>query len=422
MEGGGNVCIEVVIIECLCGIMSQYLGVQVDFVWLVLFSFFMLLEIELCGQDMVILEVVGQCLVVMLCGNVYYVDVKLMVEEGFLEIQICFDQECVGVLGLIICQIVDVVVKKVCGDVVICYSFCDCKIDVLVCVQEGDCVSVESICCLIVNLGSICLVILDVVVDVVVIIGFSEIYCVDQIWVVVVLVNLCDIDFGVVMCEVQQMVVEQLLGVGVGLYIGGQGEELVQVVKLLIFVFGLVIFLVYLVMVLQFELLLYLFVILFIILLVLVGVILVLMLIGKFILVVVFIGLILLVGLVIKNVIILIDKVNQLCEVGVVKYEVLVEGLCLCLCLIIMIMLCMLFGFLLLVVVMGEGVEVCVLMVIIVIGGLLVLMLLMLLVILVVYDLMDCCGDVYYCECGCKYVGEGLYGDEGGMVGMEELV
>lgn len=69
-----------------------------------------------------------------------------------------------------------------------------------------------------------------------------------------------------------------------------------------------------------------------------------------------------------------------------------------------MIMLCMLFGFLLLVVVMGEGVEVCVLMVIIVIGGLLVFILLILVVILVVYDLFDCCGDVYYCECGCYFM------------------
>jgi multidrug efflux pump subunit AcrB len=247
---------------------------------------------------------------------------------------------------------------------------------------------------------------LDAVADVVATTGPSEIHRADQTRVAVVSANLRDIDLGAAMREVQQMVAEQPLGAGVGLHIGGQGEELAQAAKSLIFAFGLAIFLVYLVMASQFESLLHPFVILFTIPLALVGAILALMLTGKPISVVVFIGLILLVGLVTKNAIILIDKVNQLREAGVAKHEALVEGARSRLRPIIMTTLCTLFGFLPLAVAMGEGAEVRAPMAITVIGGLLVSTLLTLLVIPVVYDLMDRRGDAYYRERGRKHAGE----------------
>ena len=204
------------------------------------------------------------------------------------------------------------------------------------------------------------------------------------------------------MREVQAMVAEQPLGAAVGMHIGGQGEELEESARSLIFAFGLAIFLVYLVMASQFESLLHPFVILFTIPLALVGAVLALLLSGKPISVVVFIGLILLVGLVTKNAIILIDKVNQLREAGVAKHEALVEGARSRLRPIIMTTLCTLFGFLPLAVAMGEGAEVRAPMAITVIGGLLVSTLLTLLVIPVVYDLMDRKGDAYYRERGRK--------------------
>ena len=420
MEGGGNAHTEAAIAERLRGTMSQHPGAQVDFARPALFSFSTPLEIELRGQDMATLEVAGQRLAAMLRGNAHYADVKSTVEEGFPEIQIRFDQERAGALGLTTRQIADVVVKKVRGDVATRYSFRDRKIDVLVRAQEGDRASVESIRRLIVNPGSTRPVTLDAVADVVATTGPSEIHRADQTRVAVVSANLRDIDLGAAMREVQQMVAEQPLGAGVGLHIGGQGEELAQAAKSLIFAFGLAIFLVYLVMASQFESLLHPFVILFTIPLALVGAILALMLTGKPISVVVFIGLILLVGLVTKNAIILIDKVNQLREAGVAKHEALVEGARSRLRPIIMTTLCTLFGFLPLAVAMGEGAEVRAPMAITVIGGLLVSTLLTLLVIPVVYDLMDRRGDAYYRERGRKHAGEGLHGDEGGTAGVEE--
>ncbi|WP_261997437.1 efflux RND transporter permease subunit [Stenotrophomonas sp. Ste96] len=400
MAGGGSARTEAAITERLRESMQQHPGVQVDFARPALFSFSTPLEVELRGQDMATLETAGKALAAMLRNNPHYADVKSTVEEGFPEIQIRFDQERAGALGLTTRQIADVVVKKVRGDVATRYSFRDRKIDVLVRAQEGDRASVDSIRRLIVNPGSNRPVTLDSVAEVVATNGPSEIHRADQTRVAVVSANLRDIDLGGAVREVQDMVAKQPLGAGVGMHIGGQGEELADSARSLIFAFGLAIFLVYLVMASQFESLLHPFVILFTIPLALVGAILALMLTGKPISVVVFIGLILLVGLVTKNAIILIDKVNQLREAGVPKREALVEGARSRLRPIIMTTLCTLFGFLPLAVAMGEGAEVRAPMAITVIGGLLVSTLLTLVVIPVVYDLLDRRGDAYYRERG----------------------
>lgn len=419
MADGGSARTEAAITERLRDSMRGHPGVQVDFARPALFSFSTPLEVELRGQDMATLERAGQALAARLRSNPHYADVKSTVEEGFPEIQIRFDQERAGALGLTTRQIADVVVKKVRGDVATRYSFRDRKIDVLVRAQEGDRASVESIRRLIVNPGSSRPVTLDAVAEVVATNGPSEIHRADQTRVAVVSANLRDIDLGGAVREVQAMVANDPLGAGVGMHIGGQGEELAESARSLIFAFGLAIFLVYLVMASQFESLLHPFVILFTIPLALVGAILALMLTGKPISVVVFIGLILLVGLVTKNAIILIDKVNQLREAGVAKHEALVEGARSRLRPIIMTTLCTLFGFLPLAVAMGEGAEVRAPMAITVIGGLLVSTLLTLLVIPVVYDLLDRRGDAYYRERGRQHARHAATDDAAGAAAQE---
>ncbi|WP_434211897.1 efflux RND transporter permease subunit [[Pseudomonas] boreopolis] len=400
MANGGSAKVEAAETEKLRATMARHPGVQVDFARPALFSFSTPLEVELRGNDLVELEHAGQKLAAMLRANPHYADVKSTVEEGFPEIQIRFDQERAGALGLTTRQIADVIVKKVRGDVATRYSFRDRKIDVLVRAQQSDRASVEDIRRLIVNPGSSRPVRLSSVAEVVATTGPSEIHRADQTRVAIVSANLRDIDLGGAMREVEQMVKDDPLAAGIGMHIGGQGEELADSVKALLFAFGLAVFLVYLVMASQFESLLHPFVILFTIPLALVGAVLALLLTGKPISVVVFIGLILLVGLVTKNAIILIDKVNQLREQGVAKHEALIEGARSRLRPIIMTTLCTLFGFAPLALAMGEGAEVRSPMAITVIGGLLVSTLLTLLVIPVVYDLLDRRADSYYLERG----------------------
>lgn len=400
MADGGSQKLEASETEKLRASMSGHPGVQVDFARPALFSFSTPLEVELRGQDLGELEHAGQKLAAMLRANNHYADVKSTVEEGFPEIQIRFDQERAGALGLTTRQIADVIVKKVRGDVATRYSFRDRKIDVLVRAQQSDRASVEDIRRLIVNPGSSRPVMLNSVAEVVATTGPSEIHRADQTRVAIVSANLRGIDLGGAVREVEQMVKADPLAAGVGMHIGGQGEELAESVRALLFAFGLAIFLVYLVMASQFESLLHPFVILFTIPLALVGAVLALLVTGKPISVVVFIGLILLVGLVTKNAIILIDKVNQLREEGVAKHEALIEGARSRLRPIVMTTLCTLFGFAPLALALGEGAEVRAPMAITVIGGLLVSTLLTLLVIPVVYDLMDRRADDYYLERG----------------------
>ncbi|GAB1596167.1 efflux RND transporter permease subunit [Lysobacter claricitrinus] len=397
MADGGSREVEAAETDKLRASIAGNSQAQVDFRRPQLFSFSAPLEIELRGNDLDSLRAAGDRLTKLLRANPHYADVKSTVEQGFPEVQIRFDQERAAALGLTTRQIADAIVKKVRGDVATRYSFRDRKIDVLVRASENDRASVDSIRHLIVNPGNgRAPVTLESVADVVSTTGPSEIHRADQVRVAIVSSNLRGIDLGAAIKEVDNLVASNPLGTDISMHIGGQGEELGESVRSLLFAFGLAIFLVYLVMASQFESLLHPFVILFTIPLAMVGAVGALLLTRSPVSVVVFIGLILLVGLVVKNAIILIDKVNQLREQGVPKREALVEGARSRLRPIAMTTLCTLFGFLPLALAFGEGAEVRSPMAITVMGGLLVSTLLTLVVIPVVYDLLDRRADEHY--------------------------
>ncbi|MEN1940369.1 efflux RND transporter permease subunit [Luteimonas sp. MJ174] len=420
MDGGGSAEVEERLTRGLRDTMQGEAGVQVDFSRPALFSFSSPLEIELRGHDLDQLAAAGSRLAALLRGSPHYADVKSTVEQGAPEIRIVFDQERAGAMGLTTRQVADAVVNSVRGEVATRYDFRDRKIDVLVRARESERDSVRAIRDLIVNPASAQPVRLSAVADVVATTGPSEIHRADLGRVAVVSANLRDIDLGAAVDEVRDLVAANPLGAGIGMHIGGQGEELAESLSSLLFAFGLAIFMVYLVMASQFESLLHPFVILFTIPLAMVGAVLALLLTGNTISVVVFIGLILMVGLVVKNAIILIDKVNQLREAGVAKREALVEGARSRLRPIVMTTLSTLFGFMPLALAFGEGAEVRSPMAVTVIGGLLVSTLLTLLVIPVVYDLVDRRGDAWYLERGRRArLASGGDGDgEGGGRGL----
>src|SRR5690606_28000563 len=160
-------------------------------------------------------------------------------------------------------QIADAVVDKVRGNVATRYSFRDRKIDVLVRVRESERSSVDDIRRLVVNPTGSNPVELSSVADIVSTTGPSEIHRADQRRVAIVSASLRGIDLGTAVAEVQRMVAENPIGTDVEMRIGGQGEELDDSVRSLLFAFGLAVFLVYLVMASQFESLLHPFVILF---------------------------------------------------------------------------------------------------------------------------------------------------------------
>ena len=397
---------------------------QVKFARPALFSFATPLEIEIRGYDLDVLTAAGKKLTRLMQANDRFADVKSTVEDGFPEVQIRFDQERAAALGMTTRQISDAVVGKVRGAVATRYNFRDRKIDVLARVREGDRASVDDIRNLIVNQGDSAFssgaadgisprsgaastaankpVRLSAVADITATQGPSEIHRISQERVAIVSSNLHYGDLGSAVTEVRSILAENPLGAGVSVHIGGQGEEMDNSTKSMMFAFGLALFLVYLVMASQFESLLHPFVIMFSIPLALVGAVAALWLSGNPISVVVFIGLIMLVGIVVKNAIVLIDRVNQLREEGHPKREAIVLAAESRLRPIVMTTLATLLGFLPLALGLGEGSEVRSPMAITVMGGLGVSTLLTLVVIPIVYEMLDRRGDAYYVERGLR--------------------
>jgi hydrophobic/amphiphilic exporter-1 (mainly G- bacteria), HAE1 family len=402
---------EAAAIERLRATMAGYPGVDVKFGRPELFSMATPLEIELRSNDLDALSRAGRELAARMSADDRFADVKSTVEAGFPEVQIRFDQERAAALGLTTRQIADQVVRKVRGEVATRYSFRDRKIDVLVRARESDRASVDDIRRLIVNPQSEHPVTLDAVAEVLATTGPSEIHRVDQTRVALVTANLRHGDLGTAVAQVRRLASEKPLAAGVTMAIGGQGDDLDESVRSLLFAFGLAIFLVYLVMASQFESLLHPFVILFTIPLAVVGAVLALMLTRNTLSVVVFIGLILLAGIVVKNAIVLIDKVNQLRLAGLPKRAAIVGGAEARLRPIVMTTLTTLFGFMPLALGLGEGAEVRAPMAITVIGGLLVSTLLTLVVIPVVYDLLDRKTDEDYARLGGRLDRDGALGE-----------
>ena len=395
--------------------MASYPGAEAKFGRPEIFSFAPPLEIELRGYELDELQHAGNTLMTLMQRSDRFVDVKSTVADGYPEIQIRFDQERAAALGLTTRQIADAVARKVRGEVATRYSFRDRKIDVLVRAQESDRDSVQAIRRLIVNPESPRPVTLESVADVVATLGPSEIHHADQVRVAVISANLAYGDLGSAVEEVRQIVAEHPLRGDIGLNIGGQGEELRDSMLSLLFAFALAIFLVYLVMASQFESLLHPFVILFTIPLALVGAVLALVLSGYSLSVVVFIGLILLVGIVVKNAILMIDKINQLREAGVAKYQAIADGAVSRLRPVAMTTITALFAFLPLALSTGEGSEVRAPMAITVIGGLAVSTLLTLFVIPVVYALLDRRPDSHYVERVKPIIEDIADGDDAGL-------
>src|SRR5579883_1662761 len=425
--------------------LTQYPGVTAKFSRPELFSSSAPLEVELRGYDLDALTQAGRKLASLMQTSGDFTDVKSTVAGGYPEIAIRFDAARAAALGLTTRDIADRVVRKVKGEVATRYDFRDRKIDVLVRAQESDRDSVDAVRNLIVgyipanaagNAGANTAqtddggegsnsglantgngsntantgvppaatpspgldtpVRLSSVADVIATEGPAEIHRIGQERVAIVSASPAHGDLGSAIKEVRNLVNANPLAAGVTVQIGGQGADLSESVRSMLFALGLALFMVYLVMASQFESLLHPFVIMFSVALALFGAVLALKLTGSTLSVVVFIGLIMLVGIVVKNAIILIDRVNQLREEGLSKREAICAAAESRLRPISMTTLATLFGFLPLAIGLGAGSEVRAPMAITVMGGLAVSTLLTLVVIPVVYDLLDRRDDAWY--------------------------
>lgn len=389
LASGASSSTENTVMNTMRSSLQEIPGLQYKFSRPSLFSFSTPVEVEISGYDLEKLKEVSDKIVLEMNENNRFADVKNTMQIGSPEIQILFDRDKAASLGLQVHEVADRVVSNVRGDVATRYSWRDRKIDVLVRAQEADRSSIEEIKNLVINPNSERSIALSAIAEVKIANGPGEIRRIAQQRVAVISANLNYGDLGEAAADVQQIINETTMPVGIMARVAGQNEEMSDSFQSLLFALGLAIFLVYLVMASQFESLLHPFIILFTIPLALVGAVLALYITGTTISVVVFIGLILLAGIVVNNAIVLIDLINKLREQGMDKYEAIIEGGKSRLRPILMTTLTTTLALLPLAIGFGDGAELRAPMGITVIGGLLVSTLLTLVVIPVMYSIMD---------------------------------
>ncbi len=375
--------------DALRTVLENEPGVQYEFNYPTLFTFDTPIEIEISGYELDKLKRIAQEVKNKLDKSDRFVDVKSTMERGNPEVQIYFDRERSAALGLAVSDVARRVVSNVRGDIATRYSWRDRRIDVLVRVQEEDRANIDRIKELVVNPESERPIPLSTVADVVIDVGPGEIRRISQERVALVSANLNYGDLGSAAEEIDQIISEVAVPLGLEVNLGGQSEEMNDSFQSLLLALALAVFLVYLIMASQFESLLHPFVIFFSIPLALIGAVWALWVTGSTISVVVFIGLILLAGIVVNNAIVLVDLINQLREKGMPKAEAIIEAGRLRLRPILMTTLTTTLGLLPMAMGFGEGAEIRAPMAITVIGGLLVSTLLTLVVIPVMYMILD---------------------------------
>ncbi|MDZ7791261.1 MAG: efflux RND transporter permease subunit [Xanthomonadales bacterium] len=347
------------------------------------------LEIEIAGYELEELRAVATRIAAGMRESPRFADVRSSAELGYPEIRIRFDHERAARLGLRADQIADTVVRQVRGDVATRYSWREREIDVRVRVLDEQRASPERIGQLIVNPDAERPVTLDAVADIHIAVGPGEIRRVGQQRVAVVSASTRVGDLGAAAQEARAIIAGVPMPRGVSARVAGQSDEMQRAFRSLVLALALAVFLVYLVMASQFESLLHPFVILLSIPLALTGAVFALWLTGTTLSVVVFIGVIMLAGIVVNNAIVLVTRINQLRDQGMVREVAIVEAGRARLRPIVMTTLTTALGLLPLALGLGEGAEMRAPMAIAVIGGLLLSAALTLVVIPVVYSLLD---------------------------------
>ncbi len=364
-------------------------GIESDVVRPQLFSFSTPVSVEISGYDIDALKRESDKIVKILAASDRFVDVHSNMQKGYPEVQISFNHEKLAQLNLSMEQANNSIVNAIRGNKATRYRLKEQQIEVLVRLEESARDDIKDIGDLIINPSSMHPINLSSVADITLTQGPSEIMRIDQQRVVLVEGQIRYGNLSEAIVEVESLVGNIRLPFGTNLLIGGQSEEIDRSFNSLIMALALAVFLVYLVMASQFESLLHPFIILFSIPLALVGAVGALIVTNTELSVVVFLGLIMLAGIVVNNAIVLIDRINQLRELGKEKVEAIKEAAESRLRPILMTTLTTTLGMLPLALGISEGTEIRAPMAITVIGGLLASTFLTLVVIPVMYLLFD---------------------------------
>lgn len=354
------------------------------------FSFKTPIELEVRGNNLILLRRLSDRLADGLSQIDGLSDVESSAEGGTPELQIRFDRDRLASYGLTLQQVASVIRSKVQGDIATEIQRQDRTIDIRVRAAEPYRDSAADLRQLIVHRQGAVNVPLSAVAEVETAEGPVEIRRIDGERSAVLSANLVGRDLASASGAITELVEGLDLPQGFDWQLGGQGKEMQTSFDSLRLALGLAIFLVYLVMASQFESLLHPLVILGSVPLSLIGVLAALALFEVRLSVVVLIGAVLLAGIVVNNAIILVDTTNRLRrEEGFPKIQALQRAGELRLRPILMTTATTVLGLLPMALGLGEGSELRAPMALTVIGGLLSSTLLTLVVIPVVYSVLD---------------------------------
>jgi HAE1 family hydrophobic/amphiphilic exporter-1 len=369
--------------------LSDLPDMQISFSRPALFAMDSPLMVEVVGQDLEQLRLVGDLVAQRLREKERFSDVRSNLEEGFPEVRIYFDQAKIVALGLEVRQVADEVVRQLRGEVATRFSVRDERVGVRVRLPEQQRQRVDDLAQMVINPGGDKPLPLSAVAELDVGLGPAEILRTSQQRSALVSANLSFGSLDAAVEEAEAVLASIPLPPGLSADVTGQSEDMQRSFASLQFALLLAVFLVYLVLASQFESLLHPLLILGSIPLAGVGAVLALWITNTALSVVVFIGLIMLVGIVVNNAIVLIDRINQLRAEGQSRREAILEAGSHRLRPILMTTATTVLGLLPMAIGLGEGSELRAPMGVAVIGGLALSTLLTLFVIPVLYFLAD---------------------------------
>ncbi len=355
----------------------------------VLFSFKTPIEVEVHGEDLVLLRRLAERTRAELAELSELADVETTLRRGAPEVEIVYDRDRLSTYGMNIREVADLVRDKVQGFEATRYNLKDRRIPIIVRLRLADRLAVEEIRELNINPGGERPIPLSAVAAVELAEGPSEIRRVDGRRIALVTANIGSGSLGGAVSAIRQRLGRAEWPSGTTFYIAGQNEEWERSRGSLYLALGLSIFLVYVIMASQFESLWHPLVILLAIPLAFFGTIVTLWARGISLSIVVFLGMIMLAGIVVNNAIVLVDYINVLRRRGIAREEAVVTAGNVRLRPILMTTATTTLGLLPMALGLGDGAELRTPMAVAVISGLLVSTLLTLYVIPVVYSLVD---------------------------------
>ena len=311
------------IMEAMRQKIKETINDEIAFTLPTLFSFKTAIELQVFGENLEELRVLGKRAKNAIETIDGIRDAELSLKPGYPEVIIEMDRDLLAEKGLSPGAIANRIRTEVQGEVPTFYSRGAQKIPIRVRADQAGLNSLADIRSLSIvdgstpiSLGSVAKIWTQE--------GPSEIRRIDQRQIVLITANVEGIDLGSVSREVQDRMDEVL---GSGNYIlGGQNRELQTSYEGLSFALFLAVFLVYVVMACQFESLWHPALIMFSVPLAFIGVIYVLDRFSINLSVVVFIGGIVLAGIVVNGAIILVDYINRLRARGMPKVDAIVEA------------------------------------------------------------------------------------------------